>query len=192
MLDSGELLVTGFGHIYTSAKGIPFPANIAAPVSGPAGWIDHGYADNNGVKFDFTRNVNEIYGWQSYEPLRTIIKTIPKKLSFSLLQWNVFNLLLAQGGGSVTEPSAGQFLFEPPDPSFVDERQAIIEGTDGDRNYRFCYRKVLNEAGVQFNFNREVESLLPITLSVLAADGGLRAFFVQSDDPALSALAGDS
>lgn len=185
--DSGEVLVTGLGDIFTAPVGTAFPA-LSVDLYTQAAWTQMGFVDPAGAKFDFGRNVNEIMAWQSFDPVRTVIKSVPKKITFNLLQWNIWTAELALGGGVVTEPNPGEFQYDPPDESFVDERALIVTGIDGDKNYRMCFRKALNEAGVSFSFVRENPALLPVTMSVLAADGGASTFIIQTDDPAFAGL----
>lgn len=182
-LDGGEVLVTGLGHLYIAPVGAAFPANIAAAID-PLVWTNLGYVDPAGAKFDFGRNVNPIPAWQSYDPVRIVTKDVPKKITANLLQWNAATASLAMGGVVVTEDAPFQFHIEPQVESFVDQHALIVDGTDGTRTYRFCYRKVFNEGGVSFSFVRDLPAMLPVTLAVLAADGGLRPFFIQSNDPA--------
>lgn len=184
---SNEVLVTGLGDVFTAPVGTAFPA-LTVDLVEAAGWTQLGFVEPAGAKFDFGRNVNEIFAWQRYEPVRTVIKTIPKKVIFNLMQWNIWTAELALGGGTVTEPTPGNFDYDPPDESFVDERALIVTGTDGDRHYRMCFRKALNEAGVSFSFMRENPATLPITMSILAADAGAKAYKIQTDDPSFAGL----
>lgn len=182
-LESSELVVTGTGHIYVAPVGTAFPASIDAVVSHNVGWIDLGYATEEGARFSFGREINEAFGWQSADPLRLISTRRPKSVAFDLMQWNQHTVQLALGGGTVTEPVSGQYEYAPPADSYIDERALIVEGTDGDYTYRFCYRKAFNQATVEFAFVRENPVVFPIDMKILAADGGLSPYIVQTDDP---------
>jgi hypothetical protein len=180
-LDAEELFVAGTGHIYRAPLGTAFPTSISAPVASP--WVDLGYASEEGARFSFGRDVNEIMGWQSQDPLRIVTTQIPKEISVDLMQLNNETWKTALGGGSWTEPSPGEYQYEPPDESFNDEFAMIVEGTDNDRNFRFCFYRVINMSGVEFAMVRENPIMLPITVKVLANDNG--AYLVQTDDAAL-------
>ena len=179
--DPDEVLVAGFGDIYEAPVGTAFPANIDAAI--PDGFSAVGYVTEEGARFSFGRELNEIMAWQSRDPIRQVVTAIPKTVSFDVQQWNGRTAKLALGGGTITETAAGAFEFEPPDEDYIDERAFIVVGLDGDKNYRFCFRRATNEAGVEFAFVRDNPAVLPITLKVLAAGGGLKSYFVQTDDP---------
>ncbi len=189
-LESSEVRVTGTGHAYVAPLGTPIPAGIDSALTHAAGWVELGYTTPEGARFSFGREVNDIMGWQSFDPLRTIVTSVPKTVSVDLLQWNQHTMKLGLGGGTVTEPVSGQYQYEPPDESFVDERMFAIEGTDGDFNYRFIFRKALNQGGVDFSFVRENPVVFPITMKVLAADAGAKAFLLQTDDTNVGLLTG--
>lgn len=182
-LESPEVRVFGTGNIYVAPVGTSFPATVSAAVDPDAGWVDLGYTTEEGARFQFSREVNRIPAWQSFDPIRMVVTGVPKQVMFDLQQWNQNTLKLALGGGTVTEPSAGEYQYEPPSEEFVDERALIVEGRDGDYTYRFCYRRAFNEQPVDFAMVRETSSPLPIGMSILAADNGLKPFLIQTDDP---------
>jgi len=179
--ESEEVRAFGTGHVYVADVGTAMPADIGATI--PTSWIDLGYTDEQGPRFNFGRTVNEVPAWQSYDPVRVLITAVPKTVAFDLLQTNKHTLQLALGGGDVTEGAPFEFSYEPPDESFVDERALIITGEDGDYTYRFCFHKVLNQSGVEFPFVRGAPTKLAIEVKVLAAGGGNKPYFIQTDDP---------
>lgn len=181
--DSGEVRVTGTGHVYVADVDTPFPDSISEAVAHADGWVELGYCSEEGARFSFGREINNIMGWQAFDPLRKVVTAVPKSVSFDLMQWNQHTVKLALGGGEVSEPVSGEYEYEPPDESFLDERALIVEGIDGDYTYRFCYRKALNESGVEFAFVRSDPVLFPITMGILAADDGAKPFLIQTDDP---------
>lgn len=182
-LEAEEVRVAGTGHIYVAPVDTAFPTSITAAVSHAAGWRELGYATKEGARFAFGREVNSIMGWQSFDPLRKIITALPKTVAFDLMQTNQNTWALGMGGGTFTEPSAGEYEYEPPDEDYVDHRALIVEMSDGDYDYRLCFRKALNENGVDFAFVRTDPLVFPITMGILAADGGLKPFLVQTNDP---------
>lgn len=188
-LESSEVRVTGTGHAYVAPLGTAIPAGIDSPLTHAAGWVELGYTTEEGARFSFGREVNRVMGWQAFDPLRIVVTQVPKSVSVDLLQWNQHTVSLAMGGGTFSEPSAGQYEYEPPDESFVDERMFAIEGIDGDYTYRFIYRKALNESGVDFAFVRADPVVFPVTMSILAADAGAKPFVLQTDDPNVGLIA---
>lgn len=187
--ESEEVRAFGTGHVYVADVGTAMPADIGEAIS--SSWVDLGYTDEQGPRFSFGRTVNEVPAWQSYDPVRVLIAAVPKTVAFDLLQINQHTLKLALGGGDVTEGSPGEYTYDPPDESFVDERALIITGEDGDYEYRFCFYKVLNQSGVEFPFVRGNPTKLAIEVKVLAAGGGLKPYLIQTDDPNVS-LAGSA
>lgn len=183
-LDSDEVVVTGTGRVYVAPVGTVFPASITDPID-EDDWTDLGYVTEPGARFNFGRSVNELMAWQSYDPIRVVVTAVPKTVAFDLMQWNQATMKLALGGGEVNEYEAGAYEYQPPDEQFVDVRAFIITGVDGDKNYRFCFRKALNQRGVEFAFVRENPVSLPIEIKVLAAPSGLKPYVIQTDDPAI-------
>lgn len=186
--ESSEVRVTGTGHVYVAPVDTPFPATINAAVSHNAGWVELGYASEDGARFSFGREVNEIMAWQSFDPIAQVVTRVPKTVSFDLMQWNQHTVELALGGGTVSEPVSGAYEYAPPDESFRDERALIVEGIDGDYTYRFCYRKAINEEGVEFAFVRENPVLFPITMKILAPDDDASAYIIQTNDPSIGEI----
>jgi hypothetical protein len=184
-LEAEELFVAGTGHIYRAPLGTAFPASISVPVAAP--WVDLGYASEEGARFSFGRDVNEIMGWQSQDPLRIVTTSIPKEITVDLMQLNQNTWKTALGGGTWSEPSPGEYEWTPPSESFTDEFAMIVEGTDNDRNFRFCFYRVMNMSGVEFAMVRENPIMLPITVKVLSNDNG--SYFVQTDDANLGDIA---
>lgn len=182
-LEGSEVRVAGTGHVYVAPVGTPFPADITVTPSFAAGWRELGYCTEDGARFSFGRDVNSIPAWQSFDPVRKVISALPKTVAFDLLQFNHFTWELALGGGTFTEPSPDKFEYEPPDESFVDERALIVQMSDGDLDYRVCYRRALNENGVDFAFVRADAVTLPITMGIMAADDGAKPFKIQTNDP---------
>lgn len=181
-LDTEEIVVTGTGHIYRAPVGTPFPRVTVAP-STP--WVDLGYASENGAAFSFGRSTNPVMGWQSLEPLRIITTQVPKTIAVELLQWNEHTHLTAMGGGTWSEPHTGEFEYDPPDPSFIDEFAYLITGTDGAFEYRIGYKRVMASDKVDFAFVRSAPVQFPVTVSVLAAPDGSVPFIVQTTDDML-------
>lgn len=186
--DSAEVRVTGTGHVYVAPVGTAFPTDIASVVSHNTGWVELGYCTEEGARFSFGREINDIMSWQSFDPIRKVVTSIPKSVSFDLQQWNMYTVALALGGGTVTEPTTDRYQYDPPAESFLDERALIVEGIDGAYTYRFCYRKALNESGVDFAFVRSDPVVFPITMGILAADSGAKPYLIQTNDPNLGEI----
>lgn len=180
-LETSEIVVGSFGHVYRAPLGTSFPTNIGTAVN-DVNWVELGYLTEEGVRFNFGREVNEFMGWQSYDPLRVLITSVPKEISFDFAQFNANTLMTALGGGSLSESPANNFQYEPPEESYLDQFQLIVAWEDGTLDYRMCFRKVQNMGGVEFALTRDTPIILPVTVKVLAADAGAKPFFLQTTD----------
>lgn len=190
-LDPDQLVVTGSGRVYAGTVGVStVPTNVSAAVdiAGTDGWVELGYTSEAGVSFSFGKDVKEIKGWQSRDPLRQIVTGTPTTVGFELLQINHATLRLALGGGSVTGTTPN-FQYAPPPASFVDERAIMIEGLDGDYTYRFIFRRCVVTDKVDLSFVREDPVMLPITLSVLSTDTAENPWVMQTNDPEIGSFA---
>lgn len=183
-LEASELAVAGTGHVWRAPVGTAFPADISTPVNEVA-WIELGYTTVDGVKFNFGRDVNEIYAWQSRDPLRIIIKTTPRTIDATFIQFNQNTWVTAMGGGTWTTPTAGNYLYQPPAADAEDRFAYIVEASDGADKYRWCFRVVQNLSAFDLVLKREDVVMLPVSVKVLAADGGLAPFDFQTNDPNL-------
>jgi hypothetical protein len=180
-LETAEIAVAGTGKIWRAPVGTAFPTNISTAVLETA-WTELGYTSTGGVRFSFGRNVTEVFGWQSREALRIITKDTPRTIAADFLQFNQNTWATALGGGTWVEQSAGNYQYTPPSDSSIDEFAYIVEASDDAAVYRWCFRKVANISGVDFALTRENPVMLPVTVKVLAADGGLGPFVFQTND----------
>lgn len=101
----------------------------------------------------------------------------------TMRQWNAETLILALGGGTVTE-STGIYTYEPPAPGSIDERAVIVDWNDGDRNYRLIVRRAVVSDAVETQLQRGAAADLPVTFTVLGNQTGDSAFILLSDDEA--------
>lgn len=180
-LESSEVVVGGTGHVWRAPVGTAFPTNISTAVN-EALWTELGYTTEDGVHFAFGRNVNEIMGWQSYDPLRIIVTSVPRSIKATFLQFNQNTWNTAMGGGTWTEPTNNNFLYVPPSPGTLDQFAYIVEWTDGSLSYRFCARKVQVIDPIEFDLKRTDPINLPINVKVLAADAGANPFDFYTND----------
>lgn len=170
------------GSIYTAPEETAFPTTISeAPA---ATFTELGYTTEDGVTFNVERETEDIMGWQSTEPLRTIVTSEPKTASFVLRQLET-NTWLESFGGTITEPeptaSAGEFLWTPPAPGTLLTRALIIEFEDGDIKYRFLFHRALRVGSAEQQLLRSDAVNLPIEYSMLADEPN--TWEVQTDDP---------
>lgn len=194
-LDPDELVVGSNGLVLVAPEGTAWPTEIADVIPDPdtgevdlaTGWVDLGYLTEAGPRFSFARTTQDINAWQSFYALRTLVTEVPTQAEFDLRQWNSDTFGVAMGGIVVTTAGAG-VQIEPEDPSFLDVRQLIIYGADGDKHYAFCFRRVQNTKELAFPFARSDESALPVGMKVLAPPvGEAKNWFALTDDPSFPA-----
>lgn len=179
--DADQIVVAGNGSIYVAELGTTAPADITEDVG--AGWIELGYANEDGVTFTDGKTIESITAWQSFYALRRIMTAKEGTLAFSLLQWNGATVRLAFGGGSVTQDSAGAYRYTPPEAGVVDERAMLIEWVDGDKNYRLIVPRGMVGEDVETNLTKSGAGELPISYGVNGQDG-VDPWYLQTDDPA--------
>lgn len=179
-LEPEEIVVAGTGHLWRAPVGTAFPADIATAVDETL-WAELGYTSEAGPRFRFGRETTEIRGWQSKNPLRVVTTSTPRSVAADLLQLNQQTFNTAMGGGSWATTGAGLYVWTPPAEEFVDEFALIVELSDGDEDVRFCYRKVFNQSATEFAAVNNAAIMLPVDVKVLAPDGGLVPFIVQTN-----------
>lgn len=176
-----EVVVAAEGDLYVAPVGTAAPATILVAPS--ATWLKLGYTTTDGVTFLDGKTLEPIRAWQEFYPIRNIVTEKVASLAFVLMQWNKDTVPLAFGGGAVVEDAPGAFSYEPPAPSVMDERAAILEWQDGAKDYRLIVARVMVSENVETNLVRTAEAGLPITLSVLG-ETGVAPWLLQTNDPA--------
>jgi hypothetical protein len=178
-----EIVVGANGSLYVGPVGSAVPASISVPLG--VDWTELGYTTEEGVTWVDGKTMQSIRAWQSFYDLRRIVESKEGSLAFQLLQWNGDNVRLAFGGGTVSEPSPGEYRYTPPAPEFIDERALAAEWQDGDKNYRLIFPKGNVSENIETNIVRSGGALLPITFSLLGEDG-VDPFIFDTDDPAFA------
>lgn len=185
-LDAAEVRSFPFGHGYVAPVGTAFPDEIDDPVDLDL-WAELGHLSEAGPRFSFGKNLTPQASWQSRgRPVRNLRGAQPITVSFDLLQWNRNNTVYALGdSGSWAEssPGSGLWTYTPGSEGDVDERALIVEAVDGDFNYRFCFARTENQAGVDFAWTGTALAPLPIVATVLEAPNEGAPYIIQSDDP---------
>lgn len=175
-----EIVVGANGTIRAAATSVAEPADISAAFA--AGWVDLGYASEDGVTALDSKTLERINVWQLFYPARRIIVDRDFTLAFALRQFSGIQVELAFGGGEVTEDGAGKYRFTPPDPEVIDERKLSVEWIDGDNTYRFIIPKGMVVDNVETKIVRSAASDLPITFGVNGTEGEA-PWYLLTDDP---------
>lgn len=184
--DTNEITVGANGSIYVAPVGTTVPANIAATLG--TGWIDLGYADDNGVTVTDSRTLESIPVWQLFYTARRIVKERDLAVAFVLRQWAAAQVELAFGGGTIVEDGtsgSGHFTYTPPDPQVIDERMLAVEWQDGTKNYRLIVTRGMVTDNVATKIARANAMDLPITFGLIG-EAGETPWRLQTDDPAFA------
>src|SRR5689334_19562062 len=96
-----EIVVGANGSIMLAPTTADLPVDVNA--EWPDGWVDLGYASEDGVKFTDAKTLEEIRVWQLFYVARRIITAKDLLLSFVLRQFNGQNFEFATGGGTVVQ-----------------------------------------------------------------------------------------
>jgi hypothetical protein len=185
-LEPNEIIIAGTGTLYSAPEGTPLPAHLNSSLD--AAFLDVGYITEDGAKFTDEKSVDHVRPWQSFYPVRTHITERSGMLEVGLLQWNEGNMILAYGGGGMTQPSPGVYRYHPPAPEELDVVALVLDMVDGTRNFRFTIGRAFVTSSVESTFAKTGAALLPVTFEVLA-NGDLDPWTADSDDPAWAPVA---
>lgn len=186
MQDVDEIVVAANGKILVAPVGTVAPIDIATAWG--AGWIDLGFANEDGVTFTDAREIDEIAVWQLFYPARRIVTARDATVAFVLAQWNEETVRLAFGGGTVTTTAGppAHYRYDPPDPQTIDERALGIEWVDGTKTYRLIVARAMLTENVETNLVRSGAAQLPITMGIIG-ESGVKPWYLRTNDPAFAA-----
>lgn len=181
-----EIVVAGNGKIFVAPLGTTAPTDIATAWA--AGWIDLGYASEDGVTISKTRDIEALGVWQSFFPARRIVTGEDFTVSFNLAQWNEDSVKLAFGGGTITTTAGPpiHYLYTPPAAGVIDERALGIEWTDNTKIYRLICARTMVTDNVETQLTKSGMSELPLTIGVIGQDS-VSPFLIRTNDPAWAA-----
>jgi hypothetical protein len=177
--NSDELHVGITGQIYVAPLGTALPSDPTAALN--AAFVGLGYTTEDGFSFSASRETTDIGGWQTFDPLRTIITARTVQVSFALKQWNEETVPFAFGGGSIS--GSGPYTYNLPDPEDgLDERAMVIDSVDGDNHVRFVFRRGIVIEAVESQFQHGASADLPITFKLLKPSTGAIASILFDGD----------
>jgi hypothetical protein len=186
--DASKVRVALTGSIWTGDEGATLPTTISAAPG--AGFTELGYTTEDGVTFTFGREVENLMGWQSTDPLRVLVTEEPKGVEFTLRQLERATFLNSFGG-TITEPDSvgfpGEYEWTPPAPGTMPVKVLIVEFDDADIKYRWIFRRAQDQAEREMQLMRTEAVNIPANYTVLAASPQWGK--VQSDDPAFAPAA---
>lgn len=166
-LKADQIRIAGTGRIYVGdADTIAAPTTEVSALS--SAWTDVGYTFEDGVTFSLDRTINNVMSWQSKRPTRRFAAEQIERIATELQQWNEVTLPLAFGGGVVTEPTPGHYVYDFPDADdALPEKAMIVDWEDDGFHYRLFVPRGTVTDTVEVNLTRTEESRLPITFESL-------------------------
>ncbi len=178
---ASQIIVPGGAVVSVAAYGETLPTSEADTLN--SNWNDIGYIDTGGVSFTPAVQVLTVEADQSPYPVLSRIIAVGASIAFNALQWNEDTLLLAFGGGTITEVTSGHFKYSPPAVGEPYEVSVVYDYEDGDYTYRLVLARcaVASISGVALASRSN--SPLAIALSALAPTTG-DVFSYFSDNPA--------
>lgn len=184
MANADSIVVAANGTVYVAPVGSTQPTN---PTSAPAAaWLDLGYVSEDGATFSESKDIEDVLAWQSFYPVRKLITGKEATLAFALREWDERSIPLAFGGGTISQPSAGVWRYEPPLPGTLDLRAMMIDWQDGSKNYRLIIPRGLVVEAVETNLTRSAAADLPITFSAIPSSTADDAYILLTDSIAFS------
>src|SRR3954464_3831614 len=103
-VDSTKVIVPGGATLFFGASGATL-ATFNGTASPGTAWTDAGYLTEEGATFELARTVQDIFVWQSLDPVRKIQQSLTKTVSVVLREWSPANIKFVLGGGTVTAGS---------------------------------------------------------------------------------------
>lgn len=185
--DASELVVGGSGEAYVAPVGTALPTTPTANLN--AAFVGLGYHTEDGATFTVSPDVTEFGAWQSRQPIRRELNGQDIQVAFALQQWNEETVVLAFGGGEISEPAEDVFRYDfLTDEDSLDERSLVLDVADGIRKMRFVFPRGNVTEAVESQFQRGATAQLPITFKVLEpTEGGAPGYVLFNDDAAFAA-----
>jgi len=182
-----EIVIAGTGTIYHAPEGTPLPGYLTDALD--PNFLGVGFTTDDGAKFTDEKSTNDVRPWQSFYPVRTHITERSAMIEATLLQWNEANMILAYGGGGITQPRPGEYRYSPPSPEELTIVAIVIDFADGAKNYRFSAGRAFVTSNTESVWAKSGPALLPITFQILAPAEGSDPWNIDSDDPAFAPVA---
>lgn len=193
-LDASKVRVALTGHIYFVPESDTTNFGTESTnLTAPAGGIDLGYTSEDGVAFTFGREVEDILGWQSADPLRKLSTAEPRSAAFTLQQLERGTWLSTMGGeitelvAAVVGPPAEPAIYRwEPAVGQIPTGRLVIDFEDGAIKYRFGFRRAQNTAETEFSLVRNAALSLSNEWTGVATSDGKKSFFMDTNDAAFA------
>lgn len=185
--DTSEVRVALTGHIFFALSGVTDPTTFSVAGALAGGFVELGFTTEDGVAFSIGKETEDLMGWQSNDPLRTLITSEPKSAKYTLRQLNQDNWRTTFGG-TFTDEGGGTTLWEPTDGELV-EGFYVAEFIDGADKYQIGFRHAQQAAANEFSFVRSDSVNLSHEMKALATTDGKKPWFVRTNDSTMGTVA---
>lgn len=145
-----------------------------------------GFTSPDGSQFSDSKTTAGIMVHQRFRKARTIVTEVASSAQFVMRQWNPTSVTLGFGGGTITEPSAGVYVYEPPAPEDLQHRIIVMDSIDGDIIQRFIIKRGMVSGDTTVNFARTDASDIPITIEADETSSTSTAWVMHTNDPAMA------
>lgn len=183
--DASELVVANNGEVYFAPVGTPLPQPGDDPTAALDGdFVGAGWITEDGATLTVGSEVTDFGAWQTRQPIRRERTAQEIQFAWTFQQWNEENVVLAFGGGAITDHGGGLYSYTfPEDTDPLEERSLVVDAIDGDVHYRYVFPRGNVTEAVETQFQRGATAVLPITFKVLAPEeGGTPAWFLTDAD----------
>lgn len=167
-LDADGIIIAGTGHIYVAPVGTTLPETYDDTLD--TAFEELGFTDEDGFLFRDGKGTRPSKVWQSFFAQRYSVTDRTAECEMALKEFNDITLSFALGA-TVTSDGGDGAIITPPDPETLDERALVADVVDGTKIIRFVYPRGLVIGNVESRFNRNDDSLLPITFGAIGAEG---------------------
>jgi hypothetical protein len=170
-LDSTQLVIAPFGHVYTAPSATTQPTDVVA--AWPAGWVELGYTTDTGVAITPGMTVVNLLAWQASAPVKTMITGSSLDLAFALRQFNGSTSGLYFFGGAWTLSSGSTYKMSIVSSPPVNERMLGIEWSDGTTTNRLIIPRGMVSKHDNIVLDRKEATIFGVTFSALDSAGVL-------------------
>lgn len=180
-LNSGEIRLAPFGHVYVAPVGTVAPSTVTDPFG--AGWRELGYLSEDGVGVTPSTDVQDIKAWQSLTIVKQSLTGVNLELKFNMIQVNQATSSLFFYGEDWSAAAGLATLNLTSNPS-LDERALAVEWTDdaGSTNRLIVGRGLVTDRD-DLNLNRAGATAFGVTFKALDSNGVMATLL--SNDPNL-------
>lgn len=182
-LKATEVRVAGSGAIWKAPTGTALPVDEAAPWG--VGFVNLGFQED-GFKIKQDLKTNDLPAWQTLEPVRILVESLTRTLSFTALQSNKDTVGLAWGGAAIVPGTAGKYTLNLPDPSVVPEFVIGMDWNDGVTTQRIVIPRAALVTLPELTFGRKDAVKYSLEFRALAPATG-SSVLVYGNDAAVTA-----